>query len=120
MDYSHLFVHEMIFYRFNNGSLTIRRPRYKELFIATVDGVHFRIWEPRKFPSTKWYSPKYKKAALTYEIGVAINHNKVVWVNEPFPAGENDKTVFDKPDGLRSKLKEGQLLLGDQGYRGSR
>ena len=48
----------------------------------------------------------------------AIRHNKVVWVNGPFPAGENDKTVFDKPDGLRSKLKEGQLLLGDQGYRG--
>lgn len=83
-----------------------------------MDGVHFRIWEPRKFPSTKWYSQKYKKAGLTYEIAVAIHHNQIVWVNGPFPAGENDKKMFDKPDGLRSKLKGNQVCIGDQGYKG--
>jgi len=27
---------------------------YNELYVATVDGIHFRIWEPRKLRSTKW------------------------------------------------------------------
>lgn len=93
--------------------------KYKELYVASVDGVHFRIWEPRKFPSTKWYSQKYNKAGLTYEIAVAIHHNKIVWVNGPFPAGENDKKMFEKPNGLASKLKEGQLVIGDEGYVGN-
>lgn len=26
--------------------------------------------------------------------------------------------MFDKPDGLRTKLKDGQLCIGDQGYKG--
>lgn len=90
--------------------------KYPEMYVASVDGVHFRIWEPRKFPSTKWYSHKYKKAGLTYKIAVAIHHNKIVWVNGPFPAGENDKKVFDKEGGLGSKLKEHQVCIGDQGY----
>ncbi|CAJ1944984.1 unnamed protein product [Cylindrotheca closterium] len=93
--------------------------KYQEVCVASVDGVHFCIWEPRKFPSAKWYSPKYKKAGLAYEIGVAVHHNKIVWVNGPFPAGENDKKIFDKPDGLRSKLKDGQQCVADQGYRGN-
>lgn len=86
--------------------------------MATVDGVHCRVWEPRKTPSSKWYSKKFNKAALTYEIGVAIHHNKIVWINGPFPAGENDKMVFDKPNGLASRIKAHQKVIGDEGYRG--
>lgn len=92
---------------------------YPEMFVASVDGVHCQIWEPRKVPSSKWYSKKFNKAGLTYEVGVAIYHNKIVWINGPFPAGENDKKVFDKPGGLASRLKEGQRVIGDEGYRGS-
>jgi hypothetical protein len=92
---------------------------YPELYVATVDGVHCRIWEPRKLPSSRWYSKKFNKAALTYEVGVAIHHNKIVWINGPFPAGENDKKVFDKPQGLASKLRAHQKVIGDEGYRGS-
>lgn len=93
--------------------------KYPELYVASVDGVHFRIWEPRKFPSTKWYSNKFKKAGLTYELAVAIYHNKLVWMNGPFPAGENDKSIFEKPNGLASKLKGKQGVIGDEGYRGN-
>lgn len=91
---------------------------FEDTFVVSVDGVHFRIWEPRKFPSTKWYSPKYKKPGLAYEIALSLHHNKVVWVNGPFPAGENDKKIFNKPEGLASKLKAGQLAIGDEGYVG--
>ena len=88
--------------------------------VVSVDGVHFWIWEPSKFLSTTWYSPKYKKAALTYEIALSLYHDKIVWVNGPFPAGENDKKVFNKPDGLASKLKPGQVAIGDEGYVGQK
>jgi DDE superfamily endonuclease len=91
---------------------------YPEMYVASVDGVHCQIWEPQTVPSSTWYSKKFNKAGLTYEIGVAIYHNNIVWINGPFPAGENDKKVFDKPDGLAAKLKEGQQVIGDEGYRG--
>ena len=39
------------------------------------------------------------QAGLDYEYGIYTHKNKVAWINGPFPAGTNDKTVY------RSKLK---------------
>jgi hypothetical protein len=70
-------------------------------------------------PSSGWYSKKFNKAALVYEIGVAIYHNKIVWTNGPFPAGQNDKKVFNKPGGLKEKIRQtGKRGVGDEGYVG--
>ena len=89
---------------------------YDEYFLLTVDGVHCRIWEPRTRPSSGWFSKKYNKAGLTYELGVAVYHNQIVWVNGPFPAGQNDIKVFRK--GLKDKIPDGCCAIGDEGYRG--
>jgi len=89
-----------------------------EYFILSVDGVHCRIHEPRTTPSSGWYSKKFNKAGLTYELGVAIYHSKIVWINGPFPAGQNDMKVFRKPDGLMSKIPADCRAIGDEGYRG--
>ena len=97
---------------FGNGS------NHNEFFVLSVDGVHFRVHEPRTQPSSGWYSKKFNKAGLTYEIGVAIYHDKIVWTNGPFPAGQNDMKVFRKPNGLMSKIPDGCLAIGDEGYRG--
>ena len=91
---------------------------YEDYFILSVDGVHCRIHEPRTQPSSGWYSKKFNKAGLVYELGVAIYHNKIVWVNGPFPAGQNDMKVFRKEDGLMAKIPEGCMAIGDEGYRG--
>ena len=91
---------------------------YKEFFIVSVDGVHCRIHEPRTQPSSGWYSKKFNKAALTYELAVAIYHDKIVWINGPFPAGQNDMKVFRKPGGLMSKIPDNRRAIGDEGYRG--
>jgi SRSO17 transposase len=80
--------------------------------------VHCRINEPRKTPSAGWYSKKYNKAGVSYELGIAIHHNKLVWINGPFPAGTNDITIYRKPNGLMSKIPAGKHVIGDQGYRG--
>ena len=94
------------------------RPNFEEFFIVSVDGVHCRIHEPRTQPSSGWYSKKHNQAGLTYEIGVAIQHDKIVWINGPFPAGQNDIKVFRKPGGLMSKIPENCRAIGDEGYRG--
>ena len=88
-----------------------------EVFMVSVDGVHCSIWEPRKQPSTGWYSKKMNKAGLSYEIGIAVFHNKCCWINGPFPAGHNDWKIFTSENGLASKIPEGHLCVGDQGYR---
>lgn len=89
---------------------------FDEVYLVSVDGVHCRIWEPRCQPSTGWYSKKFNKAALAYEIGIAIHHNQVVWVRGPLPAGSNDWKIF-KEEGLMDKIPEGKLAVGDDGYK---
>ena len=91
--------------------------KYQEKFIITVDGVHCQINEPRDEPSAGWFSKKYNKAGVTYEIAIAIFHNQVVWTIGPFPAGHNDKKVF-KEKGLYDKIPKGKFALADDGYTG--
>jgi hypothetical protein len=91
---------------------------YDEYFILSVDGVHCRIYEPRTQPSSGWFSKKFNNAGLTYELGVAVHHNRIVWMNGPFPAGQNDIKVFRKPNGLMSKIPDNCRAIGDEGYRG--
>lgn len=86
--------------------------------IATVDGVHCRIFEPRLDPGTQWYSHKVNGPALGYELAVDMHSNQLVWINGPFPAGESDITVFRKPDGLKDKIPHGKKVVADKGYRG--
>lgn len=90
--------------------------KFEEYFIISVDGVHFRIHEPRTQPSSGWYSKKHNGAGSTYEVAVAIQHNKIVWINGPFPAGQNDMKIFRGK--LMSKIPDNCRAVGDDGYRG--
>jgi DDE superfamily endonuclease len=89
-------------------------------FIMSVDGTHCRIFEP-KHPTMsknpKYYSHKFHQAGLNYEIGVSLFESRVVWVNGPFPAGQNDMKIF-REQGLMAAIPPGKLLTGDNGYRG--
>jgi hypothetical protein len=93
-----------------------------EIFIISVDGVHCRIQEVRKDPGAKWYSHKFNAAGVTYELGIAIRSNRLVWVNGPFPASQHDVTTFrsesDPELGLKSKIPDGKQAIGDSGYKG--
>jgi len=89
-----------------------------ETFVMSVDGVHFRINEPRKQPSANWCSHKSKSAGLGYEIGMSIWHNQVVWIAGPFQAAAHDKTKYEEEGGLQSRIPDGKLLVGDRGCRG--
>ena len=92
---------------------------HPENFILSVDGIHCQIFEPRITPSTGWFSSKYNKAGLVYEIGIAIYHNQVVWIAGPYPAGHNDIMIFKRPNGLAAKVPPGKKVVADEGYQGS-
>jgi hypothetical protein len=89
-----------------------------DIFVISVDGTHCRINEPRREPSAKWYSKKFSQAGVSYELGIAIHANQLVWINGPFPASEHDITIYRKDGGLKSKIPEGKRLVGDEGYKG--
>lgn len=86
-------------------------------FVGSIDGVHFRINEPRKEPSSSWFSHKSNGPGLTYEIVMSIYTSKVLWANGPFPAGKSDISMF-REGGLLERMPEGGRLVGDEGYRG--
>ena len=72
------------------------------IFIITVDGVHCPIEEPTHesfSENKKFFSHKFKMAALDYELGISIFGQKCVWVSGPYAAGTHDISVF------RSRLK---------------
>jgi DDE superfamily endonuclease len=89
-----------------------------EIMIISVDGVHCTIREPRQMPSSSWFSHKTHGPALSYEIAIAIQHNKVVHINGPFPAGVPDITIFRKEGGLKSRIPDGKYGTADRGYLG--
>jgi len=97
-----------------------------DVFIMTVDGVHCRIQEVRKDPGSKWYSHKSHGAGLSYELGIAIRSDQLVWINGPFPASRHDVTIFKYGDGdkdnpgvnLKSMIPTGKRVIGDSGYSG--
>jgi hypothetical protein len=83
-----------------------------------VDGIDFRIQEPRKNGFNKnWYSHKFRKPAIRYEVATCINTGHIVWMHGPFPAGScDDKTIYQI--GLKQHLLPGEKVWADGGYRG--
>lgn len=91
-----------------------------EKFTITVDGTHLLIQEvylaDGKTPDPAYYSHKFNASALTYEVGVAIFSDNIVWINGPFPAGMSDLKIFNEHglSNLLSVCKE--KAVGDSGY----
>ncbi len=96
------------------------REECKEIFAVTVDGVDFKTWEP-KHPTLpmdkKYFSKKFNKSGLRYEIAISVQDSKVVWINGPFPAAEHDVEIFRR--GLKDKLLSSKKkAIADRGYVG--
>jgi len=89
-----------------------------EIFIITVDGVDCSIQEPRRFPSREWFSKKYNGPGLTYELGIAIHSNRLVWIKGPHRSGSGtDLTRYKAPNGLKSKIPAGKKVIADRIYK---
>lgn len=82
--------------------------------------MHCSIQEPRKIPSSKWYSHKTNGPALTYQVILSVREQRVLSVIGPYPAGESDLRVLRKEDGILNKIPPGKRIIADRGYNGER
>ena len=96
-------------YRDDNGNLGL----------LTIDGTDFRVGitgvqaKSRK----RFYSYKFKKPGLRYEVGICIKSGEICWLHGPFPAGAyNDLSIFRSA--LKNTLDEYEVVEADDGYQG--
>ena len=93
-----------------------------DVWILSVDGQDCWIEEPQH-PTwsidTGYWSHKYNKAGVSYELAIALSESRLLWMNGPFPAGTGDRNIFRLKGGLQSKLKAIKKKgIGDSGYVG--
>ena len=55
----------------------------EQIYLLTVDGVHFRIREPRRDPGKKWYSHKFHGAGVMYLVAIDIRKSRILWIDGP-------------------------------------
>jgi hypothetical protein len=85
--------------------------------LVSVDGTHFLVKQQVDFQVAKqFYSHKFNKPALSYEVALCIQTGAIVWINGPFPAALSDVTIFRSS--LLSHLDVGERVEADDGYVG--
>jgi len=93
-----------------------------DIWVISVDGTHVWMNEPKHHEwsmDSAYFSHKHGKAGATYELGISLSENRLVWINGPFPAGQSDLKVFKKPNGLKKLLgRIGKRCIADGGYPG--
>lgn len=81
--------------------------------MVSIDGTDFQIEKSGK----RWYSHKFKKPGVRYEVGVAILTGDIVWVKGPLPCGEwPDIKIFRAA--LVHYLDPDERVEADDGYIG--
>jgi hypothetical protein len=92
-----------------------------ETFVITIDGTDKKMWEPTSHPRYNVdkgvFSKKFAHAAQTFEIGLSIYRNKIVWISGPHRAGKGDLVIFR--EGLKYMIANGKLAIVDLGYQSS-
>jgi hypothetical protein len=92
-----------------------------DIWIITVDGTHCWIEEPTHpdwSQDRTYYSHKYNKAGVNYELGISIPYSRFVWMNGPFKSDKSDSSIF-RDKGLKEKLRSiGKKAIGDRVYNG--
>ena len=93
----------------------------EDIWVMTVDGTHVWIQEPKHetlSKDTEYFSHKFNKSGINYELGIAIASGKLIWLNGPFKAGRNDLNIFVE-EGLEQRLLLlGKKAIGDGIYQG--
>jgi hypothetical protein len=93
----------------------------EDIRIMTVDGTHMWMYEPGHpefSQDSEYYSHKFNKAGINYELGIAIASGKLIWMKGPYKAGKNDLQIFTGA-GLKARLLQlKKKAIGDGGYSG--
>ena len=83
--------------------------------LLSIDGTDFLL---AMSYCKDFYTYKFKKMGVRYEVGINITTGDICWWHGPFPPGLfNDEMIFKSA--LRGELAEGERVEADMGYRGS-
>ena len=81
-----------------------------QVIFGSVDGVHFRIQEPRKQPNTNWKSHKSNGPGYSYEVALSLYDMPRKWqetLQDSFVVEqENDPFCFELPSGSSSWARQ--------------
>ena len=81
--------------------------------LLSVDGTDFQIPERGR----EWYSFKYKKSGVRYEVALSILGGEICWISGPHQPGVyNDLDIF--LSSLASHLDPFERVEADDGYLG--
>jgi hypothetical protein len=90
---------------------------FDEIFIASVDGTHFHINEPREpdvRKNPKNYSFKFHLSGLNYEIVLHLWENRIINAKTGEKASVHDLTIFRQD--TKAKVPPGKRIICDNGY----
>ena len=83
--------------------------------LLSVDGTDFRL---AMGYNKDFWSYKFKKSGLRYEVALCIKTGDICWWSGPYAPGIwNDGSIFK--DGLVTHLEPGERVETDRGYQGS-
>lgn len=96
-----------------------------ERFVASVDCVDCQYQEPQHPVyniDRAYFSTKFGRAGLKYEIVLSINHEQCMSINGPFKAGKPDMAVFRTKTkqllkAIREESGQAKMMIGDSKYR---
>ena len=85
-----------------------------------MDGTDFLCMPPNDGDCRRsWWSHKFKKPAVRYEVCVSIQSGDIVWVNGPWRAGRYPDISIFREGGLKDLLEASdERAEADLGYRG--
>jgi hypothetical protein len=92
-----------------------------DVWAMTVDGQHCWVHEqlhPIWSQDPQYFSHKYGKAGLNYELAISLFKSQVVSMKGPYAAGANDLKVFITKGLEQQLLADGIKAIGDGGYHG--
>jgi hypothetical protein len=93
-----------------------------DIWAITVDGIHTKTNKPMHPTLSfdkEYFSFKYGRSGLSYELGIAIAHQKCVWMKGPNKPGVYNDIKACTDLGLLEKLKAtGKRAIGDSAYSG--
>ena len=58
-----------------------------------------------------YYSHKFHRAGVRYELGVSIQSGDIVWLNGPFPCGRFADQKIAKDEGLEDVMDPGEATF---------
>ena len=83
---------------------------------VSIDGTDCPICEPSPF-SPRWYSHKFHKAGLRYEVGICIETGEIVWVFGGYACGDWPDIEIARR-GILNLIGRDEKVIADSGYRG--